>query len=112
MHNGLYSIHVDMLDGHEGRGSGVLVFHDGRIFGGDAMLYYVGSYSVKDLTVKGEVIVNQHTRVPGANPLFGGAETSIGFSGQFDEKGGKVTGSAFVGKTTQLFSATLRKLAE
>lgn len=112
MYNGLYSIHVDLLDGLEGRGSGVLVFRDGRILGGDAMLYYVGSYSVKDGTVKGEAIVNQHTRIPGTTPLFGGHEASIGFSGKLDERGATVSGSAFVGKTTQLFKATLRKLSD
>jgi len=112
MINGLYSIHVGMLDGHIGRGSGVLVFRDGHIHGGDAMLYYVGTYSVKDATVKGAVTVNQHTRIPDITPLFGGVEVSIGFSGQFDERGAKLSGSAFIGKATQLFSATLRKLSD
>lgn len=112
MHNGLYSIHADLLDGLEGRGSGVLVFRDGRILGGDAMLYYVGSYAAKDGTIKGEVMVSQHTRIPGVTPLFGGVETSIGFSGKFDDASATLSGSAFVGKTTQLFRATLRKLAD
>ncbi len=112
MNNGLYSIHADLLDGLEGRGSGVLVFRDGRILGGDAMLYYVGSYTAADGTVKGEVIVHQHTRIPGVKPLFGGLETSIGFSGKYDDTSATLSGSAFVGKTAQLFKATLRKLAD
>ena len=112
MLDGLYSIHADLLDGLEGRGSGVLVFRDGRIHGGDAMLYYVGSYTLKDGVVKGEVIVRQHTRIPGVKPLFGGVETSIGFSGKVEGDSAALSGSAFVGKSTQLFKATLRRLAD
>ncbi|HWW48964.1 MAG TPA: GrlR family regulatory protein [Xanthobacteraceae bacterium] len=112
MNNGLYSIHVDLLDGNSGRGSGVLVFQDGKIRGGDGMLFYIGSYSVKENTVKGEVFVKQHSRNPDVAPLFGGADVSIGFSGQFSADAAKLNGSAFFGRTTQLFEASLRKLAD
>ncbi len=53
MKNGLYSIHVTLQDGRFGKGSGVVLFRDGRILGGDAFLFYVGSYRVKDNTLKG-----------------------------------------------------------
>jgi hypothetical protein len=58
MKNGLYSIHVTLLDGRVGKGSGVILFRDGQILGGDAYLYYTGSYTVKDNTFKGEVLVS------------------------------------------------------
>lgn len=61
MKNGLYSIHVTLLDGRAGKGSGVIVFRDGKIVGGDAYLYYTGSYTAKDNTFKGEVLVQRHT---------------------------------------------------
>src|ERR1700747_1879847 len=61
MKNGLYSIHVSLLDGRVGKGSGVVVFRDGKIVGGDAYLYYTGTYTVKDSTFKGEVLVRRHT---------------------------------------------------
>jgi hypothetical protein len=112
MLDGLYSIHADLLDGLEGRGSGVLLLRDGRIHGGDAMLYYVGSYAVRDGVVKGEVLVRLHTRIPGVTPLFGGVETSIGFSGKIEGDSATLSGSAVVGKSAQLFKATLRKLAD
>ena len=47
MKNGLYSIHVTLLDGRIGKGSGVILFRDGQILGGDAYLFYTGSYTVK-----------------------------------------------------------------
>ena len=114
MRNGLYSIHVGLLDGRSGRGSGVIVFRDGLVRGGDAYLYYTGSYVVQEKasTFRGEVIVNQHTRSPHVNPLFGGGEVSIGVSGTFTDIDGTMNGVALVGKQSLTFRATLRKLAE
>ena len=73
MKNGLYSIHVSLQDGRVGKGSGVIIFRDGKIVGGDAYLFYTGTYTVKDGTFKGEVLVQRHT-TPRDNdsPLFGG----------------------------------------
>ncbi|HET9583964.1 MAG TPA: GrlR family regulatory protein, partial [Bradyrhizobium sp.] len=43
--NGLYSIHIRMLDGVEGGLTGVMLLNDGRILGGDASFYYLGTYT-------------------------------------------------------------------
>src|SRR4051812_28164408 len=114
MKNGLYSIHVNLQDGRVGKGSGVIVFRDGKIVGGDAYLYYTGSYTVKDNSFKGEVLVQRHTTPrDNDNPLFGGpAAVGIGVSGTFTETRGDMTGTALVGKASQIFGATLHKLAE
>ncbi|QIP04519.1 MULTISPECIES: GrlR family regulatory protein [Bradyrhizobium] len=115
MKNGLYSIHVTLLDGRAGKGSGVILFRDGKILGGDAYLYYTGSYVVKDNnTFKGEVLVQRHTSPRGDdNPLFGGpAPVGIGVTGTFTETRGEMTGTALVGKASQIFGATLQKLAD
>src|SRR3979490_384943 len=113
MKNGLYSIHVTLLDGRAGKGSGVIVFRDGKILGGDAYLFYTGSYSVKGDSFKGEVLVQRHTSSPDANPLFGGpTPVGIGVSGTFPATPAVMDGTALVGKASQIFKATLRKLAE
>ena len=113
MKNGLYSIHVSLLDGRSGKGSGVIVFRDGQILGGDAYLFYTGSYSVKGDSFKGEVLVQRHTSSPDANPLFGGpAPVGIGVSGTFTDTTAVMNGTALVGKASQIFAATLRKLAD
>jgi hypothetical protein len=115
MKNGLYSIHVTLLDGRVGKGSGVIVFHDGKILGGDTYLYYVGSYTVRDNnTFKGEVLVQRHTSPRGDdNPLFGGpAPVGIGVHGTFTDTRAEMTGTALVGKASLIFAATLHKLAE
>lgn len=113
MKNGLYSIHVTLLDGRVGKGSGVVVFRDGKIVGGDAYLFYTGNYSVKGNAFKGEVLVQRHTSSPDANPLFGGpSPVGIGVTGTFTDTRGEMTGTALVGKASQIFGATLRKLAD
>jgi hypothetical protein len=114
MKNGLYSIHVTLLDGRIGKGSGVVVFRDGKIVGGDAYLFYTGSYTVKGDTFKGEVLIQRHTSPrDNDNPLFGGpAPVGVGVSGSFTDNRGEMTGTALVGKASQIFGATLRKLAD
>src|SRR3981189_1894192 len=113
MKKGLYSVHVSLLDGRSGKGSGVVLFRDGKILGGDAYLFYTGTYSVKGDSFKGEVLVQRHTSSPDANPLFGGpAPVGIGVSGTFTDTTAVMNGTALVGKASQIFGATLRKLAE
>ena len=114
MKNGLYSIHVTLLDGRVGKGSGVIMFRDGQIVGGDAYLFYTGTYTVKDNTFKGEVLVQRHTTPrQNENPLFGGpAPVGIGVSGTFTDTRGVMNGTALVGKASQIFSASLHKLAD
>jgi hypothetical protein len=114
MKNGLYSIHVSLQDGRVGKGSGVVVFRDGKIVGGDAYLYYTGSYTVKDdNTFRGEVLVRRHTSSPDDNPLFGGPNpVGIGVSGTFDDTSAVMNGTALVGNSSQIFGATLRRLAD
>jgi hypothetical protein len=109
--NGLYSIHVSLQDGRSGKGSGVVMFRDGKILGGDAYLFYIGSYSVKGSTFKGEVLVQRHTSSTDENPLFGApSPVGIGVSGTFTDTTAEMNGTALVGKASQIFKATLRKL--
>jgi len=114
MKDGLYSIHVSLLDGNTGKGSGVIVFRNGVIRGGDAYLYYTGSYTVQNDTLKGEVIVNRHTPNRGEeNPLFGESQVSIGVTGKtYPDGRGEMEGTALVGKLSLFFKASLRFLAE
>jgi hypothetical protein len=113
MKNGLYSIHVHMLDGVKGRDSGVLILHDGRFLGGGPYFWSTGSYTVADGTWKGELRTNQHTPFsdPFIRPLFGGQATS-GFSGTFADDQAEAFGTTLVGSRSLSFHATLKRLAD
>jgi hypothetical protein len=114
MKNGLYSIHIHMLDGVKDRASGVLVLCDGTILGGDPYFWSVGTYIVKERTWKGEIVTNQHTpyHETDARPVFGGREVTTGFSGTFDDGTAEVFGTSLVGSRSVSFRATLRRLAD
>jgi hypothetical protein len=110
--NGLYSIHIRMLDGVDGGNTGVMVLHDGKIRGGDAFFDYIGSYSSANGKWKGEIINHEHTPSEGERPVFGGYEVGIGFSGTYSDDGAVGEATALAGKRSIRFSAVLKKLAD
>jgi hypothetical protein len=115
MKNGLYSIHIHMLDGVKGRDSGVLILRDGVLLGGGPYFWSRGSYTFGNGTWKGELATNQHSPFadPLVRPLFAGAEATSGFSGTFSEEGAEVFGTVLVAGHRSLgFRASLKWLAE
>jgi hypothetical protein len=114
MKNGLYSVHIRMLDGIKGRASGVIIIRDGVILGGDPYFWSVGSYTVGDGTWKGDLVTNQHTpyRDSAARPVFAGREVTSGFSGTYRDDDSDVFGTSLIGSRSVSFQATLRRLAD
>jgi hypothetical protein len=108
--NGLYSIHIRMLDGVDGGNSGVMMLHDGRIRGGDAFFDYIGAYTAANGKWKGELVNREHTPAKGERPLFGGHEVGIGFSGSYNSDGAEAEATALAGKRSIRFKAEMRKL--
>jgi hypothetical protein len=106
--NGLYSVHIRTLDGIDGGLSGVMLLIDGRILGGDAFFYYLGSYTSADGRWKGEILNQEHTPAKGENPVFGGHEVGIGFSGTCSEQGAELEATALAGKRSLRLTATLK----
>jgi hypothetical protein len=110
--NGLYSIHIRMLDGIDGGNTGVMVLHDGAIRGGDGFFDYMGSYTSANGRWKGEIVNHEHTPSQGERPVFGGYEVGIGFSGTYTDEGAVAEATALAGKRSIRFSAVLKRLAE
>jgi hypothetical protein len=106
--NGLYSIHIRALDGVDAGLSGVMLLMNGRILGGDAFFYYLGSYSSSDGRWKGEIVNQEHTPAKGENPVFGGHEVGIGFAGTCDGEGAELEAIALAGKRSLRLAATLK----
>jgi hypothetical protein len=112
MKNGLYTLHIEFLDGLSGRNGGVMVLRDGIIRGGDSHFYYTGSYSFADGKWRGELISNEHTATGPGWPLFGGREVGIGFTGTYTEDGAEALATALAGKRSVRFRAVMRKLVD
>jgi hypothetical protein len=106
--NGLYSIHIRMLDGVEGDLAGVMLLNDGRILGGDASFYYVGTYTSENGRWKGQILHQEHTPAKGENAIFGGREVGIGFSGTCDDQGALLEATALAGKRSLRMTAVLK----
>jgi hypothetical protein len=106
--NGLYSIQLRMLDGVDGGLTGVMLLNNGRILGGDAFFYYIGSYTSENGRWKGQILNQEHTPAKGENPVFGGHEVGIGFSGTCDEEGALLEATALAGKRSLRLTAVLK----
>jgi len=106
--NGLYSIHIRMLDGVDGGLTGVMLLNNGRILGGDAFFYYLGTYISENGRWKGQILNQEHTPARGENPVFGGHEVGIGFAGTCDEEGALLDATALAGKRSLRMSAVLK----
>ncbi|MGH6741020.1 MAG: GrlR family regulatory protein [Bradyrhizobium sp.] len=106
--NGLYSIQLRMLDGVDGGLTGVMLLNNGRILGGDAFFYYIGSYTSENGRWKGQILNQEHTPAKGENPVFGGREVGIGFSGTCDEEGALLEATALAGKRSLRLTAGLK----
>jgi hypothetical protein len=106
--NGLYSIHLRMLDGVDGGLTGVMLLNNGRILGGDAFFYYIGSYTSENGRWKGQILNQEHTPAKGENIVFGGHEVGIGFSGTCDEESALLDATALAGKRSLRLTAVLK----
>ena len=114
MKNGLYSIHMHMLDGVKGRDSGVLILRDGVLLGGGPHFWSIGSYTFGNGTWKGQLSTDQHTGFsdPFVRPLFAGEAVASGFTGTFADDTAEAFGTALVGRRSLSFHATLKRLAD
>ena len=106
--NGLYSVHIRLLDGVDGGLTGVMLIHDGRILGGDAFFYYLGTYTSANGRWKGQILNQEHTPAKGEHPIFGGYQVGIGFSGTCDERGALLEATALAGKRSLRLTAVLK----
>jgi len=106
--NGLYSIHIRLLDGVDGGLTGVMLLNRGRILGGDAFFYYLGTYTSDNGRWKGQILNQEHTPALGENPIFGGHEVGIGFAGSYDADGAVLDATALAGKRSLRLTAVLK----
>ena len=115
MKNGLFSIHIEMLDGVRGRDSGVTILRDGQLISGGPYFWSIGVYTAGNGTWKGHFSTSQHTDLPdpSARPVFGRQQVNSGFSGTYTDDGAEVFGTTLAsGNRSLSFRATLKRLAD
>ena len=89
--NGLYRVSFQTP---LGAGAGVLHLMDGRLWGGDTGLYYVGTYTINENELIADVTTNRHTQIPGNTSVFGIDHVHIQLRGPVQEDHIAMTGSA------------------
>ena len=97
-----------MLDGLEYTLTGVMLLNDGRILGGDAFFFYIGSYTSANGRWKGEMLNQEHTSAKSDYPVLGGHDIGVGFSGTCDETSARLEATALAGKRSLLAIADLK----
>jgi hypothetical protein len=105
--NGLYSLNATSRDGADGDVGGVLILRDGQLHGGDAYVYYTGSYECSAGNWQGKMTSQEHT--PTTRPMTAKVQ-HIGFFGTYNDAGAKVDAMALVGEHSIRYDATLRLL--
>jgi hypothetical protein len=108
MDNGLYFLRVEPAGGGKAENGGVLVLRNGRILGGDAFFYYVGSYSGSNGNWTGEFATKQHTRSELAVPVFGDKEATVTFSGTYTDAAADVQATS----AGASYRITMRRIAD
>src|SRR6185312_6529321 len=107
MQDGLYKIEFRV---GSGTGYGLICAQGGRLWGGDAILYYTGTYTISDGKVTANVQTARHSNVPGMVPLFGRDQVNITLQGTVAGNGGTLTGTAKEAPGT--FHTTLSRLSD
>jgi hypothetical protein len=111
--NGLYSttlkMELKMLDSTERVSGGVMVLHNGRMFGGGPFFYTVGHYTCSGNKWKGEMTSREHTPAS-AMRLWAGKVVTLGFTGTFTDEVAETDGIALVGKRSIPFRLIYRLL--
>ena len=77
-----------------GAGTGVIYLRDGKLWGGDMALYYVGTYSQDGNEFQADVTTARHTDYPEIRSVFGIDRVHIILRGTATESAAKTTGSA------------------
>jgi hypothetical protein len=81
--NGLWS--VEFNGSGESIGSGLIVFNEGKILGGDDSYYYRGEYTITDNLLKA-ILISKHYKGP-LNSIFGPmSETHLSIEGAVSDK--------------------------
>lgn len=91
MQNGLYKVSFITP---KGQGTGVVVITDGSIKGGDASMYYTGTFEEKNNQVTGKLRVRKHSDVPGIVSVFGLDDIHLSLQGTSTNTSATIEGFA------------------
>ena len=107
MDNGLYKV---AFKTPLGEGFGVVTLENGRLGGGDASMFYAGTYTQEADNFVAEVKIGTHTHIAGVQSVLGVAQGQIKLEGKSKGNAGTMTGSSPQAPGVP-FTATLSKIS-
>jgi hypothetical protein len=108
MRDGFYKVEFQTPMGF---GAGVVVLQDGRLRGGDAGLFYLGTFERNGSEFTAQVVTGRHTQYPGVISVFGKDNVHISLKGQSNGEGGLMQGTAVEAPGVK-FTAKLSRIAD
>ena len=108
MREGIYKVQFQT---QLGAGAGVVVARDGKMWGGDSGIFYVGTYSDDGGNITASVAIDRHTVHPGIASVFGVDRANITLTGKDTGKTITMTGKAAQAPSIS-FQAILTHLAD
>ena len=108
MRDGLYKVHFQTPLGW---GSGIVYAFEGKLWGGDAGIYYVGTYVRDGNQVTADVKTDRHTQHPAVTSVFGRDQVRINLTGVANGDTVKFNGKAPEAPDL-IFSAELTRLSD
>ncbi len=108
MREGLYKVQFRTQIGD---GAGVFILREGRILGGDSIMYFTGTYSDKDNLFAAEVHGVRHTESPNNFSVFGVDDIHVHLKGTTVGDSGQVIGKADEAPKVD-FSAIFSRVAD
>jgi len=106
MRDGLYRVHFRTP---AGQGMGIVVLEKGKLRGGDAIMYYVGTFSVKKDAFTSELVAQRHN--PNHGSVFGVDTVNLTLEGMVSGDTAETKGTAKEAPDVN-FQATLTRLAD
>lgn len=91
MKNGLYKASFKT---QLGQGTGVVVIADGKINGGDASMYYTGTFQENNSQVTATLRIGKHSDVPGISSVFGLNDVNVKLHGKSTDISATIEGAA------------------
>lgn len=108
MRDGLYKVQFQTP---LGAGSGVVHLMGGKLWGGDAGLFYIGTYTEHGSDFVANVATDRHTQYPGIVSVFGKDRVHISLSGKTNGDAGQMKGTA-VESPGITFQAAFSRIAD
>jgi hypothetical protein len=94
-----------------GRGAGTIFVQDGKLWGGDSSMFYIGRYTEDGDGLSAVINTDIHTKIPGIESVFGVDQLRLTLGGTIKGDSIVMTGRAAQAPTLE-FEAVLTKICE